>query len=79
MSSTPSSDPNAASEAMKLEAVISREREEGTETRRDSNQAARDETEDDEAMKKAKKSKYISSYCRIIMYYICSIMTSILV
>ena len=61
MSSTPSSDPGAASEAMELEAVISREREENTETRRDSNQAARDETEDEESMKKAKKSKYISS------------------
>ena len=54
MSSTPSSDLGAASEAMELEAVISREREENIETRIDSNQAARDETEDDESMKKAK-------------------------
>ena len=41
--------------------VATQDTEENTETRRDSNQAARDETEDEESMKKAKKSKYISS------------------
>ena len=65
MSRTASIDPSAApaSEAIELEAVISSEREENTEARRDSDQTAKEETEDHHESKEdvKPKSKFISN------------------